>query len=168
MTFFLFQLVTRSRFSASVREQYAQITAKLASDLLNQFRTSNVAVLEGKAAPTPIVPPTATQKHDIGVQTELESIPLSNRGSSSETAVEDILSSATLQNTIEQLQAQCARHEAELVRAHSVARVLEANLHQREVHVRSLEADYDKLRAEKVTLPFVRLCRGFPSYVLFS
>ena len=158
--------MTCLRSSTSVRERYAQITAKLASDLLDQFHTSNVAVLESKAAPLKIAPSTITKTRDIGVQTEPELIPLSKRGSSSGTAMEDVSSIVNLQNAVAQLQAQLAQHEAELVRAHSTARALEANLHQREVRVRKLEAEYDKLRAEKVRLPLVRVCGRFPSYVL--
>jgi hypothetical protein len=147
-------LVTRFCSSASVREQYAQITAKLASDLLGQLRTSNGTAFESKPAPPTLIPPSATKKRDAGVQTELESTPLSKRGSSAETPVEDASSSANLQNVIEQLQGQLALYEVELTRAHSVARALEANLHQRDVHVRTLEADCEKLRAEKARIPF--------------
>ena len=154
MSYFLFLLVTHLSFSASVREQYAKITAKLASDLLDQGRTSNGVAFESKAPPPRLAPPSITQKHDVGVQTELESIPLSKSGSSSGTDVESVSISANLQNVIEQLQGQLAHHEAELARTHSIARALEANLHQREVHLRKLEADCDRIRAEKVRLAF--------------
>jgi len=141
-------------FSASVREHYAEITTKLALDVLDQYHTSNAAVFESKNAPPTPLPPSISQKRDIGVQTELESSPISRRESSSETAVEDASSSANLRNVIEQLQGQLAQLEAELARTHSVARALEANLHQRDVHLRNLEADCDRLRAEKVRLAF--------------
>lgn len=154
MPYIFFFPVTDLSFSASVREQYAKITSKLASDLLDQFRTSNRAVFEGKAAPPTPVSPSTTQKRHIGVQTELGSSPISKHGSSSETVVENASSSANLRNVIEQLQGQLAQHEAELARTHSIARALEANLHQREVHLRNIEADCDKLRAEKVRLAF--------------
>lgn len=153
----------RTPFSTSVREQYVQIAAKLASDLLDQFRTSNAPVFENKAAPSTLIPPTTTKTCNVGVQTEPESITLSKRGPSSETVLEHVSSTVNLQNTIEQLQAQLARRDAELVRAHSIARALEANLHQRETHLRNIEADYDTLRAEKVRLPFGSRSSRIPS-----
>ena len=97
------------------------------------------------------------------MQTELESVPISKNGSSLKTDVESASSSANLQNVIDQLHGQLAQHEAELARTHSIARALEANLHQREVHLRKLEADCDTLHAEKVRLAFLACgYRGFP------
>lgn len=154
MSYISFLLVTHLSCSASVREQYAKITAKLASDLLDHGRTSNGVAFENKAPPPRLAPPSITQKRDVGVQTELESIPLLTRGSSSGINVESASISANLQNVIEQLHGQLAHHEAELARTHSIARALEANLHQREVHLRKLEGDYERIRAEKVRLAF--------------